>query len=570
MYVNKQRSRLTPNQHSTIKHFESFISPLLRHRRILRKPRIFALIMTLYLLQVGCTPTLESWVKSRDYLFYNDYSTISPLGWEVKGNGQPKNAPNLKVMMMQIGQIPDYEMSSEFNVKIEGKAETEKILKNLFSGELKGNFDNVETVELAISNPKKELGTWFAFRGPCPDKKLKVINRVLKTGDMTVRLKDKNENNVSGTFNLEGIHDSISLSLNSYRFTSSEGKDFYIGFSTQEFNCEIIYETNDLSIPRGKQINYGAGAVDFYYTHYYEADHENKIDLPFAEVYVIPSGFLERTGQTTELANARSELNQLVAENIVSKKIEPLVAAIEESRNLRSQVALLEAKIKEQQQASEKLNSEFQMLVMEAEGGLKNPHDYDYMVKMVNPYTYGQRSISLRPLRLKQLNPSQKVKSFKSNKFSSENPLGEYPDREWERVYHDQYRYDSSFSWEPKVPFDAEKVKKINKDYSDLQENEKQNISALQNAIDVGSVNTVKSLLSEQKRISSNKNRLIAELSQGDWTNIKREGKYLLEFGKHLDIPGSLPSSNVYLEIKEVNKDEIKIRLRHVVLSTTN
>src|SRR2546429_2202124 len=26
-------------------------------------------------------------------------------------------------------------------------------------------------------------------------------------------------------------------------------------------------------------------------------------------------------------------------------------------------------------------------------------------------------------------------------------PLGEYPDRSWERVYHDQYRYDSSFTY---------------------------------------------------------------------------------------------------------------------------
>ena len=27
------------------------------------------------------------------------------------------------------------------------------------------------------------------------------------------------------------------------------------------------------------------------------------------------------------------------------------------------------------------------------------------------------------------------------------NPLGEYPDRSWERVYHDQYRYDSTFTY---------------------------------------------------------------------------------------------------------------------------
>src|SRR5207245_8756080 len=27
------------------------------------------------------------------------------------------------------------------------------------------------------------------------------------------------------------------------------------------------------------------------------------------------------------------------------------------------------------------------------------------------------------------------------------NPLGEDPDRSWERVYHDQYRYDSSFTY---------------------------------------------------------------------------------------------------------------------------
>jgi nitrate reductase / nitrite oxidoreductase, alpha subunit len=30
---------------------------------------------------------------------------------------------------------------------------------------------------------------------------------------------------------------------------------------------------------------------------------------------------------------------------------------------------------------------------------------------------------------------------------SVENPLGEYPSRDWEKVYRDQYRYDSSFTW---------------------------------------------------------------------------------------------------------------------------
>src|SRR3989338_5442978 len=28
-----------------------------------------------------------------------------------------------------------------------------------------------------------------------------------------------------------------------------------------------------------------------------------------------------------------------------------------------------------------------------------------------------------------------------------ENPLAYYPNREWEKVYRDQYRYDSKFSW---------------------------------------------------------------------------------------------------------------------------
>ena len=27
-----------------------------------------------------------------------------------------------------------------------------------------------------------------------------------------------------------------------------------------------------------------------------------------------------------------------------------------------------------------------------------------------------------------------------------DNPLGSYPDRDWEKVYLDQYRYDSSFT----------------------------------------------------------------------------------------------------------------------------
>ena len=28
-----------------------------------------------------------------------------------------------------------------------------------------------------------------------------------------------------------------------------------------------------------------------------------------------------------------------------------------------------------------------------------------------------------------------------------ENPLGAYPDREWEKIYLDQYHYDSTFTW---------------------------------------------------------------------------------------------------------------------------
>ena len=30
---------------------------------------------------------------------------------------------------------------------------------------------------------------------------------------------------------------------------------------------------------------------------------------------------------------------------------------------------------------------------------------------------------------------------------SVENPLGVYPNRGWEKVYRDQYGYDSSFTW---------------------------------------------------------------------------------------------------------------------------
>src|SRR3990172_6204031 len=28
-----------------------------------------------------------------------------------------------------------------------------------------------------------------------------------------------------------------------------------------------------------------------------------------------------------------------------------------------------------------------------------------------------------------------------------DNPLAAYPDRDWEKIYRDQYRYDSTFSW---------------------------------------------------------------------------------------------------------------------------
>ena len=38
-------------------------------------------------------------------------------------------------------------------------------------------------------------------------------------------------------------------------------------------------------------------------------------------------------------------------------------------------------------------------------------------------------------------------KAWALEPVSVENPLGTYPNRDWEKIYLDQYRYDSTFTW---------------------------------------------------------------------------------------------------------------------------
>jgi len=39
------------------------------------------------------------------------------------------------------------------------------------------------------------------------------------------------------------------------------------------------------------------------------------------------------------------------------------------------------------------------------------------------------------------------LKLFALEPVSVENPLAHYPDRAWEKIYHDQYAYDDTFQW---------------------------------------------------------------------------------------------------------------------------
>src|SRR6188472_514412 len=120
---------------------------------------------TIFLLLVstclGCStsPPLNKWVEERGYRFHRDYSSIDTLGWEVDRAGDLSSNQTVKAIEPKKGEIPDFSQSQNSTFHIEGKAATQKFLKQIVEVEASAEYDKIYSAEIELIKPYKFQAT---------------------------------------------------------------------------------------------------------------------------------------------------------------------------------------------------------------------------------------------------------------------------------------------------------------------------------------------------------------------------------------------------------------------------
>ena len=264
--------------------------------------KLFPFFLILFFIQLGCAPTLKDWVKERGYTYYADYSTINILGHEIYNN-QLKNNPYLSIYSKK-GDIPDVIHERNRTFKVEGSAEIENFLKTITGGNVTGKFELSATAKILLEKPFKEEAAAFIPLAPCDNRITSIVTKVLNTGNMKVKVKDKNGIDITATFKpkqtgevkggmLIEFADEITLS----------GKGFYVGYLSEIQRCNKVKE-KEIILKKG---------VEFYdseigiYTML--VDYRKKGYLGEALIYISPSNFigLQESQIETEILVAKAK-----------------------------------------------------------------------------------------------------------------------------------------------------------------------------------------------------------------------------------------------------------------------
>src|SRR5690606_17411162 len=111
---------------------------------------------------------------------------------------------------------------------------------------------------------------------------------------------------------------------------------------------------------------------------------------------------------------------------------------------------------------------------------------------------------------------------------------------------------------------DTDEYKKIKEREKEVQQSDiKINTQA-------DTMNDLQSRIAKQKNITEEKKTLVAKFTSKSSSLIIEPGLYNLTFASGLSIPSGPATSSIYLEVSEVNKNYVKIRLQKMNIEIEN
>lgn len=184
----------------------------------------------------SCSSSLEEWVTARGFKYDKNYSTIDKLGYKVV-NGVPKPNPSWTFESRQ-GDTADLYKEENRTIEIKSSGELSKLMKHITDANFSADLNSVERSIITLQRPFTEeaVGLMPSYTGSeSGTQKLKIVDRVLNCGKMSIKVYDKNNMNISARINLKGTIDvegSLYYDGDSNSIISGEG--YYVGYDFSE------------------------------------------------------------------------------------------------------------------------------------------------------------------------------------------------------------------------------------------------------------------------------------------------------------------------------------------------
>jgi hypothetical protein len=216
---------------------------------------------------------------------------------------------------------------------------------------------------------------------------------------------------------------------------------------------------------------------------------------------------------------------------------------------MRGQIAMLHNKLKEQEERSKELDEVVQALQVA-------PKTYPRM------YTAQSRTYSspLYPY------PSNGPIYMEGQIGETETPAKDaYPSIGWDYYYGDSpSKFGRLSPWKPISNLDKDEYNKIKEREKEVQQ------SQIKVSAQEDTSNELQNRVAKQETITEEKKNLIAKYTSQSGSLIFEPGLYNLTFASGLSIPSGPTTSSIYLEISEVTKEYVKIRLQKMNLEIEN
>jgi hypothetical protein len=467
--------------------------------------KLFHFFLLLIFLQVGCASTLlKDWVEEKGYTYYPGGSTTNILGWVViKGDRIDELESNNSFEVdSKTGELPELKKMKDRIFEIKGSAEAEKFLKTITEGNITGEFELVSKVELTLKKPFKEEAKSFTPIAPCQNLEMLVITKVLNTGDMSIKIIDRKNINITSSFKLKETEKfEGEVLFESANEMVLSGKNFYLGYFPQLKRCSEGLE-KEIILRKDEQLYDSELGI-----HAQFLDYRLKGRMGEALIYIGPGKFIDNR-------TARKE------SEIIFEKLRVYKELSSAYKKASYRIALMKEKEKESKK--------------ELAGTVENEPVWREAYKISSlPTGVGKEEVVC--LGEVENEPEWPVPVWSERAKLSNSPeggcSGEAKDETVGRsfgTYPKAIRHFSAI--EPSIKKEMEKKQLLAKKLDELEDPWKE----------------------------------VIEPDKENIIYIKKHGKYKVIFGTQLGFPRIARESGVYMEVHKLNQQEIIMRCQSI------